>query len=119
MILGGVVNFLGTIGHQIQGYHTNACFIDPLYTAKHPPVIRGSNPSRLDVPTQGIVDETRLARAVIAQHKYEGHLGRLIATGVELFERAVDIIVQRLDKVRMQLVTSVHYLRLDLPVQGG
>lgn len=102
----------------MKGSRTSACFTNSLNT-EHPPVICRSNPSRLDVPTQGVVDETRLARAVIAQHKYEGHLGRLIATGVELFEGAVDIIVQRLDEVSMQLVTSVHYLCLDLSVQRG
>lgn len=101
-----------------EGVHFK--FLDLPHTRhKSTPVIGGRDAGRLDVPPEDVVDEARLPRAVVAENKHERHLRRLITTRVQLLQRPVHVVVQRLDQACVELVAPIHDLGLHFAVKGG
>lgn len=86
---------------------------------KSVPIVRRRNSGRLNVPTEDVVDEARLARAVVAQNKHKRHLRRLITTRVQFLQRPVHVVVERLDESCVKVVAPIHDLGLHLAVKGG
>lgn len=82
------------------------------------PVIRWCNSRRLDIPAQHVVDEARLAGAVVAEDEHKRHFRRLVASGVQLLKWSVHVVVEGLDETGMQLITTVHDVGLHLAIYG-